>query len=208
MKGSSRLPKYNWHVVLKEVPKKRHAQVRAEVEAALREFLATDGISSPERKRWRRVARLAKFQGVEELRQKVSGPLDPLLPDPGFFDALAPAANWPQQLGYLLTWLPDLAAAIADLYKPKERLYARLCRAWGAPGQSATGPFVRFVQQILDPILPDVISDDTVRDFVERDQKRRRIGAAAALSGEGGLIVNERVSTASVEINRVGGKNR
>jgi hypothetical protein len=184
-------PEYDWHAILDELPKERHVQVRADVEAAVREFLAADGTSSRERERWQRIAHLAELKAVRELCQKVSKPLDPLLPDPGFFDALAPAANWSQQLGYLLTWLPQLAAATADLYKPRERLYARLCHAWGAPALSASGPFVRFVQEILAPILPDGIDGETVRDAVYRDRERRRIGAAGGMSSEGRLINNE-----------------
>jgi hypothetical protein len=197
----------DWHVILAEVPKERHTQVRAEVEAAVREFLAANGTSSREKERWERIEHLAKKSvPVKELCGKINEPVDPLLPDPGFFDALAPAGNWSQQLGYLLTWLPDLAAATAALYKPKERLYARLCHAWGAPGDSASGPFVRFVQDILAPILPDGIDGETVRDAVQRDRARRLIGAAGAMSGEGRLIGDEASITVK-HSNRVGGKN-
>jgi hypothetical protein len=174
----------DWPRILAEVPKERRAQVKEEVEAAVREYrLAIDGGSSKgERERWRRIARLAKSKSVKKLHQEIDKPLDPLLPDPGFFEARAPARDWPQQLAYLLAWLPQLATATADLYRPRERLYARLCRAWGQPPVSAGGPFVRFVQETLGQIEPDGIDGETVRDAVERDRTRRRIGATASLS--------------------------
>jgi hypothetical protein len=188
---------YDWNDVLAEVPADRHACVRAQVEAAVAEYQATDAGSAEHRRElWRELARTAKLEGAKKLRNAIRdiGPADPLIPDPGFADPFAPDPDWLPRLEHELAMLPQLATAIADLYKPDERLYSRLFRAWtDSPGVelsiSSDGPQTRFLQKILDPLFEDAVDGERLKKAAERERGRRRIFIAAAMKAEGNFQV-------------------
>jgi hypothetical protein len=177
------IPDYNWGNILSELPVDADsAAIRAKVEAAVVEYQTR--AAKPMRDLWKQLARQAESASVAKMCELIRriGPPDPLLPDPGFIGALAPTPDWLLRLQHELSMLPEVAAAIADLYKPKERLYSRLLRSW--PGRltvSAEGPLTRFLHKILDPLFDDAIDSETLKKAIERERPRRQIFASAGL---------------------------
>lgn len=183
---------YDWGDVLSELPAGADAAaVRAKVEAAIAEYQC--GGAELKRKLWLELERQARSKSVEKIRGLIRriGPFDPELPDPGFMGASAPNTTWLPRLGDELSRLSELASAHADLYKPRERLVSRLCRAW--PGQlsiSSEGPLTRFLEKILDglSVYKDGADGETIKKIIaDRVLPRRLIHASAMLTADTSL---------------------
>jgi len=117
------------------------------------------------------------------------------LPDPGFIGPHSPPHEWLPRISEYLTKGGPVAAAYADLCKPRERFYSRLLRTWTGAGfklsASATGPLVRFVQDATNDLFPKPLTGDAIKGIARREWERRRIGAApATFEGQGGLIAD------------------
>jgi hypothetical protein len=192
------IEKEYWDRILSEIPSEHHAAVRTWVEEAIRDYKAGEQSMWVEQQRlWKRVAALAKSKAARELRQVIPKIDLSELPDPGFLGASAADWPWLARLADYLTKAPEVANGFADLWKPRERLYARLFRAWTTIGLrlsvSAKGPLVRFIQAVTDTVFPDTITGDAVSKAVQREQRRRRIFADADLMGRGAQMADAQV---------------
>jgi hypothetical protein len=175
-----------WGRILAELPEGLDpVAVCAQVEAAIAEYLAPEHKSAARQRRlWRRVAKLAASKHVELCR---------IIQDLG-----APDSFWTGEFRQDPDWLSRLAAdlseartralAFAELYKPRERLFSRLFRAWTAPGTklsiSSSGKLVRFIQAATDGVLPKPIGGEAVKKAAQRENSRRQILCAAEFRGE------------------------
>jgi hypothetical protein len=183
----------DWTSILEPFPVGRREAIRVEIEVARNAFLADEQRGSNEqRELWQRIAVLLNSAAVTELRQLVPRIDFNNLPDPGFIGPHSPPHEWLLRLSESLTKGGPVAAAYADLCKPRERFYSRLLRTWTGAGfklsVSATGPLVRFVQDATNDLFPEQLTGDAIKEIVRREWERRRIGAApATFEGQGGL---------------------
>lgn len=186
----------DWVRILAVFPVERRASVRSEVEIAREKYVA-DQKQKPgeQRKLWQRLAKLLQSAAVTELRQIAPRIELNNLPDPGFIDPLSPDREWLAHLTEYLTKAPPVARAYADLCKPRERFYAALFRTGTNAGLklsvSATGPLVKFVQDVSDDFFTKPVTGEAIKKAVRRELSRRRIGAATNLSGQGGGFIGD-----------------
>src|SRR5262249_2290873 len=137
-----------------------------------------------QRKLWQRIAKLLKSAAVTELCQLVSRIDLDKLPDPSFVDPLADRTGLSIMTEYM-TRGPKIAAAYADLSKPRERLYARLFRTWTEAGlklsKSAVGPLVRFIQDVTNDLFRTQITGEAIKKAIKRELKRRKMNATVMI---------------------------
>jgi hypothetical protein len=166
-----------WQDILKELPPDADREaVMHDVEAAVVRFQReispeTRQASAEQAERWKRVGEILQQVAFAKLRE-VTRNLDPANPD----------AQWVQRLCEELPQLQEKAADWAEFYRPptkRERLYSEILTAWTGPGKvqqlsiSSAGPLTRFFCAIVDQVLSEPLSGETVRDIVERELDRR-----------------------------------
>jgi hypothetical protein len=209
----SAIPEEDWAGILAAFPAKHRVAVRAEIEAARKDYeqqiaetgprqsrrrrLAARKPSGKQRELWQRIAKLLESAAVRELRQLIPRVDLNKLPDPSFVDPLAPDRHWLPRLKEYLSRGAKIAKAYADLSRPPERLYARLFRIWTEAGLklsvSANGPLARFVQDVTDHLLPRRITGDAVKIAVLRELERRRMKATLKIGARSFVIFDNTI---------------
>jgi hypothetical protein len=196
----------DWARILSAFPAAHQVTVRAKIEAARQDYVR-DQQQNPgeQRKRrkpgeqrelWQQIAKLLKSAAVTKLCQLASRIDLNRLPDPGFVDPVADR-NWLPRMTEYLTRGKPIAAAYADLSKPRELLYARLIRAWTEAGlklsKSATGPLARFVQDVTNDLFPRPITGEAIKKAVLRERARRRMNATVKIESKSFVIADATV---------------
>jgi hypothetical protein len=184
-----------WASILSEFPAAHQVTARTKIEVTLRDY-ARDQRQKPgeQRKLWQRIAKLLKSASVRELCQLASRIDLNKLPDPSFVDPLA-HPNWLPLMKEYLTHGEQIAAAYAELSKPRELLYARLIRTWTEAGlrlsASETGPLTRFLQDVTNNIFPTHITGHAIKKIVSRERARRRMRAMVRITAQSSVILDE-----------------
>jgi hypothetical protein len=137
---------------------------------------------------------LLKSAAVTELCNLVSRVDLNELPDPSFVDPLADR-NWLPRMAQYLSRGAKIAKAYADLSKPPERLYARLFRIWTEAGfklsKSATGPLVRFMQDVTNDLFSRQITGEAIKKAVIRERERRKMKAMVMIGSRSSVTLDE-----------------
>jgi hypothetical protein len=191
----------DWPRILAAFPVAHRIAARAKIEARRRDYLR-DRRQKPaeQHKVWKRIAKLLKSASVRELCQLVSRVDLNKLRDPSFLDPLVDH-NWLPRMTQYLSRGAKIAAVYADLSHPQEQLYAGLFRTWTEAGRklsiSATGPLVRFVQDVTNDLFP--ITGDGIKKAVSRELVRRQLKATLIIGKQSTVTFEE----AKIRVKRI-----
>ena len=183
----------DWKEILRPFPPGSDLRrVRGAVEDATKDY-QHQSISAEQKELWQQVANLGESAAVTKLCH-IGQRIDLTnLPDPGWIDGAAPDRNWLPRLIEHLAKSKEFATAFAKISNPRERLYARLFRIWTDAGgklkRSSSGPLVDFVQPVTSTLFDsdEPLTGEAIKKAAGRQQKRRRIFAAASHAGKAGL---------------------
>jgi hypothetical protein len=197
-----------WTRILGAFPAAHQATARANIEATLRDYVRDRQQKPAEQRRlWQRIAKLLKSAAVRELCQLASRVDLNNLPDPSFVDPVADR-NWLPLMTECLTRGKQIAAAYADLSKPRELLYSRLIRTWTEAGlklsASTSGPLARFVHDVTDDLFPTQITGEAIKKVVSRERLRRRKLGKVTITTQTRVIANETLIKSKTRATRLG----